>query len=159
MKERGKESSTRARVNTLLHLVRSALLSRRANGRTALRRFVFHFGLIYCTRATLAIRRTAIPDSARHSTTPHPTNVPHKTWYQRSSNGDLQSLQALCPVTINSLGRRRYISSANTFVPNGYPVAVFYTLPIETRPPPCDSSFIYRSANPNYSLRKKFHFD
>lgn len=76
----------------------SMLLSRWANGRTASRRFVFHFGLIYCTQATLALFSTP-----RHSATPHPTNVPHKTWYQRSSNGDLQSLQAL-PVTINSLG-------------------------------------------------------
>lgn len=60
-----------------------------ANGRTAPRRFVFHFGLIYSAQATLALFSTP-----RHSTTPHPTNVPHKTWYQRSSNGDLQSLQA-----------------------------------------------------------------
>lgn len=82
-----------------------------ANGRTAPRRFVFHFGLIYCAQATLALFSTP-----RHSTTPHPTNVPHKTWYQRSSNGDLQSLQAL-PVTINSLGRRRYISSCEYFCP------------------------------------------
>lgn len=110
-------------------------------GRTAPGRFVFHFGLIYCEARLATLQRVSpILESAREReraaalfcATPRPTNVPHKTWYQRSSNGDLQSLQApgvarksserggQARATSTTTTTSIYIYSANTSVPNGY---------------------------------------